>query len=167
MKKEKEIKIDLVDLLPSKSCFKLSKFPDFEFNLEPCTAGKMIDIVHKIGPLEALLASPNAVNVSKISLMLMDYDSSLKFKKQLVKTIDVLSGEEEEAEVGGFILLTHCISGLNEQYEVYRAILESVGYKKEAAADLVKRMKDSLNKNVNNAIDEINKEDLKKKKENT
>lgn len=156
--------ISLENLIPQKSTFKLQKFPDFEFNLEPCTAGKMIDIGHKFGDVEKLLSIPSAENVSKLALSLMEYNSAVKFKKQNVKTIDAVTGEESEADIGGFLLMAHCLNGMAEQFDVYRAILESIGYGKDQAKNTIDKLKDGINKMVDHSLNEDKKVKKKKRK---
>jgi len=155
--------IKLEDLIPSSSSFTLKMFEDFEFKLKPCTGGMLIEMTRAIGNIESLLANPNAENISKIAMSLFEYDSAVKFKKQTVKTIDVNTGDESEAEIGGYFLLMHSISGTAEQYSIYGAILKSFGYDQTRIDDLIKKIKDSMNDAVNNKINEPLKKKSKKK----
>ena len=156
--------INLENLIPSSVSFKLKQFDDFEFKLEPCTGGKLIEMSKKIGDVEKLLSIPNAENVSKISIMLMEYESALKFKKQKIKKIDVLTGDEETLEIGGYELLMNCIRGIDEQFAIYSAILQSLGYDKKKAESVVRKFKDGINKVVNDQTNEGSKKKTKKKK---
>ncbi len=155
--------LKLEDLIPLPTSFKLKQFKDFEFNLRPCTGGMLVYMAHSIGNIETLLANPSIENISKIALTLMEYDSAVKFKKQQVKIID-LEGNEKEIEIGGYKLLMQTIQGIEEQYSVYRAILLSLGYKKEQADDLIKKIKDGFNKLVNDKLDERSKKKTRKKR---
>lgn len=155
----KESKIDIQDLIPQPSSFKLKMFEGFKFKLKPCTGGMLIDIANTLGNIQDLLSLPNAENVSKIAMALMEYESAVKFKKQSVKTIDVMTGDESEIDIGGYSLLMHSIQGLSEHLDVYGAILMSLGHTKQNANKVLKEMKDTINGTVNS---EINK-GLKKK----
>ena len=157
----KESEISLENLLPSPSSFKLNQFEGHLFKLKPCTGGILFDISQKLGDVEKLLSIPSAENISKIALMLMEYESAVKFKKQTVKTIDALTGEEGEADMGGYVLLMHSIQGINEQYSIYGAILISLGYSKEDSDKTIKKLKDGINKVVNNEIDKVSKKKTK------
>jgi len=160
----KDSKINLENLMPTPSCFSLKQFGEFEFKLKPCTGGLLMDISRKIGNVEKLLGNPSAENISKMAMMLMEYDSAVKFKKQTVKTIDVLTGNEEDVDLGGYVLFAHSIQGIGEQFNIYGAILRSLGYKKEQTDDIIKKLKDSANDIVNNEIDKsVKKKSLKKK----
>lgn len=157
--KKNEIKLE--NLIPKSSTFKLKMFKDFNFKLNPCTGGMLIKISQKFGDVEELIGNPSAENVSKLAMMLMEYESAIKFKKQTVKTIDVLTGDEAETEVGGYILFANCIQGVGEQFGVYGAILKSLGYGSEQTDSIIKKLNESINGIVNKRIDES----LKKKKQ--
>lgn len=154
--------IDLAELIPGPSSFKLIQFDEFEFRLKPCTSGRLIEMTDRLGNIEKILALPTAENVSKIAMMLMEIDSAQKFKKQKVKIIDVMSGDEIEAEIGGYKLMMECISGIKEQYSIYGAILRSLGYTKKDSEKIVKKMTDGINKVVNDELKKVNP--VKKKK---
>lgn len=156
-----EIKIE--NLIPSSSSFKLEMFKGFEFKLNPCTGGMLVDMSRKIGDIEKLLSIPSAENISKIAIMLMEFDSAVKFKKQKVKTIDVMTGDENEVEIGGYTLLMHSIQGVNEQCAMYAAVLISLGYSKKNADKVIKKLKDGINKVINNEVDKLSKKKMKKK----
>ena len=155
----KKLEIELENLIPSNSSFELNQFPGHVFELRPCTGGMLIDMSKKIGNIEKVLSIPSAENVSKMAMMLMDYDSAVKFKAQKVKTIDVLTGKEEVTEMGGYKILMHSIQGISEQYDVYRAILESLGYAKDKSSEIIKELKSGINKIVNQ---DINKKEKKR-----
>lgn len=155
----KQEEISLENLIPTSSSFKLTRFVDFEFNLKPCTGGILVEMGRKLGNIETLLSVPSAENISKLALMLMEYDSAVKFKKEKVKIIDVLTGDEDEIEMGGYKLLMHSIQGLKEQYDIYRCILQSLGYGVEQADNVINKLKDGMNKAVNDKV----KDDSKKK----
>lgn len=156
---ENEIKLE--ELLPISSTFSLKRFDDFEFLIQPCTTGKLMDMTKRLGDIEKLLTIPSAENISKIAMMLLDYDSAVKFKKQKVKIIDVMSGDEVETEVGGYKILMHSIEGIKEQYSIYRCILLSLGYGKEKTDGIIKELISSMNKNVNETIQSIEKKSKK------
>lgn len=149
-----EKKTDIASLIPTNSSFKLKQFDDFEFQLKPCTGGQLAEMNNRIGNVEALMATPTSENISKIALSLMDYESSLKFKKQTVKFIDTMTGEETEEDIGGYKLLMRAIGGINEQYQIYKAILESIGYSKEEAKRISDQLRDGISGEINKAADE-------------
>ena len=165
----KPVKIELENLLPSSSEFKLKQFENQVFKLRPCTGGMLVEISKNVGNVEKMLSMPSAENISKLSLALMEYESAKTFKVQNVKLIDVMTGEEVEKKIGGYELLMHAIQGIKEQFDIYRAILESLGYSSEQANDTVNKLKDGLNKMVNSEInreeEKLDKKDgIKKKK---
>ena len=151
---------DIGDLVPVRSSFTLAQFGDEEFYLEPCTGGKLIEISKTIGNIDRILSVPSAENISKLALMLMNYESSVHFKVQQVKKVDVLTGEESTEKIGGYKLLAACIRGMKEQFAIYKAILLSVGYEESMAEELVGELKKSIEDAVSHAGKE---EDLKKK----
>lgn len=152
--------MDITQLRPTIAKFKLNLFGDYEFKLKPCTGGMIIDMSEMYGPVDAMLYYPTVANVSKLAMYLFDYDSSAKFKKQSVKYINVENGEEETKEIGGYKLLAHSIQGVNEQMEVYKAILTSMGYKKEDTEKMAKQFIDNINgvveENLNNVKKKMN-----------
>lgn len=152
----------LEDLIPLPTSFKLKQFKEFEFMLRPCTGGMLVDMAHNIGNIETLLGNPGVENISKIALFLMEYESACKFKKQQVKVID-LEGNEKDIEIGGYKLLMQTIQGIEEQYSIYGAILLSLGYKKEKADTLIKKIKDGFNQLVNDRVEESSKKKTIKK----
>jgi hypothetical protein len=158
-------KIDLTSLMPTKSTFKLTQFGDFEFALKPCTGGLLVSLSTDVGDIEKLLSMPSAENVSKIAMGLMEYESAVKFKAQEVKIINPLTGEDTVKKMGGYELLMNSIQGINEQYNIYGAILQSMGYGKKESDDMVKKLKDGINKVINNhAEKEVKKKTTRKKK---
>ena len=159
----KESSIKLENLIPISSIFKLNQFKDFEFKLKPCTGGILIDMSKSIGVIEELLTVPNAENVSKIAMSLMEYESALKFKKQNVKFVDVMTGDENEVEIGGYKLLMHAIQGITEQYLIYGAILKSMGYGEKRTEEMIKKLTDGMNKMVNETLDDITKKKTRKR----
>ena len=156
---ENEIKLE--ELLPISSTFKLKRFDDFEFKVQPCTTGMLMEMTKRLGNIEKLLTIPSAENVSKIAMMLLDYDSAVKFKKQTVKIVDVMSGEEIETEIGGYKILMHSVEGIKEQYLIYRCILLSLGYGENKTESIIKELIESMNKNVNEKIESIEKKSKK------
>jgi hypothetical protein len=156
--------INLEDLVPQASSFKLTQFPKMTFKLPPCTGGKVIEMSKKIGNVEKLLSMPNAENIAKLAMMLMDFESASLFKKQVIKTIDAMTGEEDQKEVGGYHLLALAMRGMNEQYDIYRAILEAMGYGKERSAKIVKDLKVGIQKIVDGEMNRDTKKKTKKKK---
>lgn len=155
-----EERVDIINLIPKNSEFSLSQFKNEKFKLVPCTGYKLMEISQSLGKVEDLLSYPTAENISKLAMSLMDYKSASKFKKQNVKKIDVLTGEESTESIGGYRLLMSCISSISEQYDIYGAILVSLGY----GNSKVKEMVDSLK----NGVSEISsgKNNVKKKKVN-
>ena len=156
----KALEINLENLIPTSSVFELKQYDNFEFKLRPCTGGMLVDMTEMLGNLEDLLGIPNAENISKIAMFLLEHSSAVKFKKQKVKIINTLTGDETEIDMGGYRVLMHSIRGINEQYNIYKAILLSLGYDEEKSNDMIKRLKEGINKLVNN---EINNESKKKK----
>ena len=150
------MEISLESLIPKATSFTLRQFGEFCFKLRPCTGGMLVDMTHSIGNIETLLGAPSIENISKIALTLMEYSSAVKFKKQQVKIIDI-EGNEKEIEIGGYKLLMQCVQGIEEQYSIYRAILLSLGYKKDQADDLIKKIKDGFNQLVNDRVEESSK----------
>jgi len=152
--------MDLNSLIPSESTFTLAQFEDTVFKLAPCTGGKMIEINKALGSIEELLKQPDAINVSKLAMALMTFESAKTFKKREVITID-LEGTEKTTERGGYKLLADSIAGINEQWGIYSAILQSLGYTKEKAIETT----ESLKKAFEDAIDEaMESPGVKKKK---
>ena len=165
MKKE-EIKLE--DLIPVSSMFKLAQFKDFEFNLRPCTGSMLISMSEQFGDVLDLIKTPSVENISKIAMSLMEHESAVKFKKQKVKFIDVVTGDENEMDVGGYSLLMQTINGLSEQYAIYEAILVSFGYGKKQSAEMIKGLKAGVNKMVSDSLkDPVKKKKKKKKKTKT
>lgn len=156
---ENEVKLE--ELLPTGSIFNLKRFNDFEFLVQPCTTGKLMDMTKRLGDIEKLLTIPSAENVSKIAMMLLDYDSAIKFKKQTVKIIDVMTGDETETEIGGYKILMHSIEGIKEQYSIYKCILLSLGYGENKASNIINELLESMNKSVNETIEKIEKKSQK------
>lgn len=147
------------NLIPKKSSFRLSAI-DADIELLPCTARRMVKMAEVLGgEIEQMLAMPNADNVSKMAIMLMAPESMEHFKKQKVTLID-LEGNIEESEIGGAALLMNLIYGVSEQFSIYIAILESLGWPKEKAEDQAQRYIDAVNGIVEKKI-----EDSKKKEE--
>lgn len=159
-------KIDLGTLFPSSSKFKLSQVKDKEFKLKPCTPAIMMEIDKRFGSMENLLAYPDAKNISILALSLMEDEDKLFFSKRAVKTIDIYTGDEEMREIGGVDLFMSLISlSVTELYQVYGAILESIGLDKKEIDGIIKMYKDGINKIANKEIDQtVKKKKVTKKK---
>ena len=157
--------INLSDLEPNSSSFYLKKYKK-NFTLEPCTAGKLIEISKNFGDFEKLLSIPTAENISKISMSLMALEDARTFSKIDVELFDPITGETEKRAMGGFELLTYSIEGISEQWAMYECILRSVGFNEEKAKKVTEDLKDEIHNQMDKALNPlpVKKKTTKKKK---
>lgn len=151
--------IKINELLPTESSFKLSLARTKEFKLRPCTIGLLAEMNELIGNVESMLSTVSLEGVCKIALFLMNHDDALFFKKQTVKFVDVITGDEKEKSTGGYKLLMSLVKNVNEHCDIYSSVLDSLGHDKEKTKEIIKKFIDSLNGVINKSIDE----DIKKK----
>ena len=134
----------ITDLVPTRSEFHL-RILEKSFFLRPCTPKDIIDLSKKGIDVEKVLQNPISEELCKVVLYLMEYESAKEFKKVLVKTIDVDTGEEKVEEMGGFNLLMKCIASVKEQMEMFFSVLISMGFSDDNVNSLRKETLDSIN----------------------
>lgn len=153
--------MDISKLIPSESFFELKQMKGVKLKLKPATALTIMNMEKSIGSIEKILKNPSAVNISKAALFLMDIESAKNFIKQEVEFMNVLTGEVETKEVGGYELLMECISGFDEQFNMLRAIMVSFGFNDEEAKAMIADMRDGVNKVINKSVNSKKKQTKK------
>ena len=157
IKTEQSDELKIEDLIPKKTSFSLTQTGE-TYHLRPCTPGMLVKAGTALGNIQEMIALPSAENVAKISMFLMEYESQKHFKKQSVNVIDIMTGDERVEDLGGYILLMNLFNDLQEQMNVYVAILGAMGFEKSRVDSLI----EGYFKEANDALEDYTEEAKKK-----
>jgi len=158
MDKKIEKKIRINDLKPTESFFSLLQAKGKTFKLRPCTVGMLSEMNESIGDIERMIAEIRTDDICKMALFLMNHEDAMFFKLKSIKYLDIETGEEKEKNKGGFKLLRDLISNVDEHFDIYSAVLYSIGHDKEMIDNIVGQLKNKLKDVVNNvASDKLKK----------
>lgn len=115
----------LIDIVQKRSSFKL-KITGKEYFLRPFTPNDAIAVERQIGNVNNVLRTSKLSDLFKVAYILLEPESTLDFKSREVKFVD-FEGKEKIESVGGYVLFASMITNLDEQFEVMRAVFESIG----------------------------------------
>jgi len=135
---------EIKHLFPQASTVSFEGHPELSFKLRACTPRIYAEMEEAIGSVENQLSEFSDEGLSKIALFLMNNESRQHFKIQEINQIDVLTGKETKTKMGGFKLLAHMIESVDDLFNLYGAILQSLGYERESIKSIIKEIKNSI-----------------------
>lgn len=119
--------MELIDLKPQESSFKLQKYDEI-FKLNPITLADEAWLLETYGQegVSAIFTEMNLPEICRVVFRLMSLDSKRAFKKKEVTLIDE-EGNETTGELGGLDLFMAMMSGNDDKVAVINALIENIG----------------------------------------
>lgn len=149
----------LSDLKPRRASFKLSATKK-EYFLRPLTPNDAVIIEKNVGDLRGALNSGKISDLFKIAYLQLEPECTMDFKKKQVKFVD-MSGNYKTEEIGGHLLFISLIANLEEQFDVIKACLVSMGVPDESIKELMEKKDEAVSIEIENK--ENDKKKVKKK----
>lgn len=118
--------MELEDFVPEKGTFKLSLFPDVEFELRPMSLDDEAWLQKTFPDAQAIFKEVRMAEIARIAYRLLSIEQQRMFKMQKVTFMDE-EGNESETQMGGAKLFASSIRGVNEKIAVFKAILSTIG----------------------------------------
>lgn len=150
----------LSELAGRSSSFTLS-INNKEYFLRPLTPGDASRIEREIGDIGEIFDEGKYANFFKIAYLLLEPASTLDFAKQKVEFVD-MNGDKKEEITGGYALFVNMITTVQEQFDVIKACLTSMGVSKKVMAEIFSEADKALNTDID--VEAIKKKDQKGKK---
>lgn len=131
----KELSMDLSQIRPKESTFKLRFAGEKVFTMNPISLGDEIWLEGTYGDrIGEVFENVNTKEISRIVFRLLKVEDKSFFKKQKVDLVNE-EGEESEIEIGGVALLQSLISGWEEKVVILNALLENIGLSRPEVDD--------------------------------